>query len=48
MFINDGPPFILAPEPVKVMEDVYMEGEDTLPVMTDPAGASDPGMYVVR
>jgi len=47
MFINDGPPSILAPEPEKMMEDVFMMGVDTLAVMTDPAGASDPGMYVV-
>ena len=36
-------PTILEPEPERVMEDVYMEGVDTLAVMTDPAGASDPG-----
>lgn len=47
MFINDSPPSILAPEPLKMMEDVFMMGVDTLAVMTDPAGASDPGTYVV-
>jgi hypothetical protein len=47
MFINDCPPSILAPEPLKMMEDVFMMGVDTLAVMTDPAGASDPGTYVV-
>ena len=40
-------PTILEPEPANVMEDVFMEGVDTLAVMTDPAGASDPILYVV-
>ena len=44
---NPISPTILAPEPAKVMEDVFMEGVDTLPVMSDPAGASCPGKYVV-
>lgn len=39
-------PTILEPDPARVMEDVFMEGVDTLPVMIDPAGASDPDVYV--
>jgi hypothetical protein len=39
-------PAILEPDPAKVMEDVFMEGVDTLAVKTDPAGASDPDEYV--
>jgi hypothetical protein len=39
-------PTILEPDPARVMVDVFMEGVDTLPVMIDPAGASDPDVYV--